>query len=155
MDGSISRKITRNSRIRYSEVIPGRKPRFGVWILLRATVQRIARIDRSVVLPKGSTDESPGVIGAWESAGILDVTHLFHVTRAGERLLLATVQAHTIRDGLISQSVSWSKAGQLILLRQATGRIYPNRPASERADKMPRQMHRTLLPGTSGKSCGL
>ena len=54
----------------------------SLWRLdpLTDEVQRIARIDRSVILPKGSTDESPGVIGVWESAGILDVTHLF-VTR--------------------------------------------------------------------------
>ena len=79
-------------------------------------VQRIARIDRSVILPKGSTDESPGVIGAWESAGILDVTHLF-VTRDEERVLLATVQAHTIRDGLIAKH-KLDEGGQLILLRR-------------------------------------
>ena len=82
---------------------------------LTGTVERIARIDRSVILPKGSTDESPGVIGAWESAGILDVTHLF-VTRVEERVLLATVQAHTIRDGLIAKH-KLDEGGQLILLR--------------------------------------
>ena len=79
-------------------------------------VQRIARIDRSVILPKDSTDESPGVIGAWESSGILDVTHLF-VTRIEERVLLATVQAHTIRDGLIAKH-KLDEGGQLILLRR-------------------------------------
>ena len=95
----------------------------SLWRLdpLTGEVQRIARIDRSVILPKGSTDESPGVIGAWESAGILDVTHLFH-SRAGERLLLATVQAHTIRDGLISTR-NLVESGQLILLRQAPAEL--------------------------------
>ena len=90
----------------------------SMWRLdpLTGTVERIARIDRSVVLPKGSTDESHSVIGAWESAGILDVTHLFH-SRAGERLLLATVQAHTIRDGMIAKH-KLVEAGQLILLRR-------------------------------------
>ena len=102
-----------------------RDPLFGshsgqeasMWRLdpLTGTVERIARIDRSVILPKGSTDESPGVIGAWESAGILDVTHLF-VTRVEERVLLATVQAHTIRDGLIAKH-KLDEGGQLILLR--------------------------------------
>jgi hypothetical protein len=80
------------------------------------TVQRIARIDRSVVLPKGSTDEKPGVIGAWESSGILDVTPLFD-SRPGERVLLATVQAHPIRDGLIGMR-NLIEGGQLILLRR-------------------------------------
>ena len=78
-------------------------------------VERIARIDRAVVLPEGSTDESPHVIGAWESAGILDVTHLFG-TRVDERVLLATVQAHTIRDGMIATR-KLGESGQLILLR--------------------------------------
>ena len=103
-----------------------RDPLFGshsgeessLWRLdpLTGEVQRIARIDRSVILPKGSTDESPGVIGAWESAGILDVTSLFD-SRVGERVLLATVQAHTIRDGLIAKR-KLDEGGQLILLRR-------------------------------------
>ena len=104
-----------------------RDPLFGsqsgeeasVWRLdpLTGEGQRIARIDRSVVLPKGSTDEKPGEIGAWESSGILDVTHLFD-SRVGERVLLATVQAHTIRDGMIAKS-KLVEGGQLILLRQS------------------------------------
>ncbi len=103
-----------------------RDPLFGshsgqessIWRLdpLTGAVQRIARIDRSVVLPEGSTDEKPGVIGEWESAGILDVTHLFD-SRVGGRVLLATVQAHTIRDGMIAKR-NLVESGQLILLRQ-------------------------------------
>ena len=103
-----------------------REPLFGshsgqeasLWRLdpLTGDVQRIARIDRSVVLPKGSTDERPGVIGEWESSGILDVTHLFD-SRVGERVLLATVQAHTIRDGMIATR-ELVEGGQLILLRR-------------------------------------
>ena len=102
-----------------------REPLFGshsgqeasLWRLdpLTGDVQRIARIDRSVVLPEGSTDERPGVIGEWESSGILDVTHLFD-SRVGERVLLATVQAHTIRDGMIATR-KLVEGGQLILLR--------------------------------------
>ena len=104
-----------------------RDPLFGshsgqetsLWRLdpLTGTVERIARIDRSVVLPEGSTDERPDAIGKWESAGILDVTHLFG-SRAGERVLLATVQAHTIRDGMIATR-QLGEAGQLILLRKS------------------------------------
>ena len=102
-----------------------REPLFGshsgqeasLWRLdpLTGEVQRIARIDRSVVLPEGSTDERPGAIGEWESSGILDVTHLFD-SRVGERVLLATVQAHTIRDGMIATR-KLVEGGQLILLR--------------------------------------
>ena len=103
-----------------------REPLFGshsgqeasLWRLdpLTGEVQRIARIDRSVVLPRGSTDERPGAIGEWESSGILDVTHLFD-SRVGERVLLATVQAHTIRDGMIAKR-KLVEGGQLILLRR-------------------------------------
>lgn len=102
-----------------------REPFFGshsgqeasLWRLdpLTGETQRIARIDRSIVLPKGSTDEKPGAIGEWESSGILDVTHLFD-SRVGERVLLATVQAHTIRDGMIAKH-KLVEGGQLILLR--------------------------------------
>ncbi len=103
-----------------------RDPLFGshsgqeasLWRLdpLTGEVQRIARIDRSVVLPRGSTDGRPDVIGEWESSGILDVTHLFD-SRVGERVLLATVQAHTIRDGMIATR-KLVEGGQLILLRR-------------------------------------
>ena len=101
----------------------------SLWRLdpLTGDVQRIARIDRSVVLPKGSTDERPGAIGEWESSGILDVTHLFD-SRVGERVLLATVQAHTIRDGMIATR-KLVEGGQLILLRR------PLTGFSERAGK--------------------
>ena len=90
----------------------------SLWRLdpLTGDVQRIARIDRSVVLPEGSTDERPGAIGEWESSGILDVTHFFD-SRVGERVLLATVQAHTIRDGMIATR-ELVEGGQLILLRR-------------------------------------
>ena len=114
-----------------------REPLFGshsgqeasLWRLdpLTGDVQRIARIDRSVVLPEGSTDERPGAIGEWESSGILDVTHLFD-SRVGERVLLATVQAHTIRDGMIATR-KLVEGGQLILLRS------PLTGFSERAGK--------------------
>ena len=79
------------------------------------TVQRIARMNRSVVLPVGTTDRLPDIIGKWESSGILDVTNLFE-TRVGERLLLATVQAHSIRDGMI-QDDNLGESGQLVFLK--------------------------------------
>ena len=109
-----------------------RDPLFGshsgqeasLWRLdpLMGEVQRIAQIERSVVLPTGSTDQGPGVIGAWESSGILDVTHLFDA-RVGERVLLATVQAHTIRDGLIAKH-RLVEGGQLILLSRPPAEVF-------------------------------
>lgn len=101
----------------------------SMWRLdpLAGTVERIARVNRSVVLPEGSTDASSDALGTWESSGVLDVTHLFEF-RAGERVLLATVQAHTIRDGLIATR-KLVEGGQLILLSQ------PPAESSERAVK--------------------
>jgi len=95
----------------------------SLWRLdpLTGTVERISRIDRSVVLPEGSIDEHPDAIGTWESAGILDVTHLFE-SRVGERVLLATVQAHTIRDGIIAKH-NLVEGGQLILLRSRVAMV--------------------------------
>ncbi len=114
-----------------------RSPFFGshsgqeasLWRLdpLTGEVQRIAQINRSVVLPRGSADSKPDAIGKWESSGILDVTHLFD-SHVGERALLATVQAHTIRDGMISKS-KLVEGGQLLLLRRPMA-VFP-----ERADR--------------------
>ena len=85
-------------------------------------VQRVARMHRPVVLPKGSTDDSPGTIGAWESSGILDVTHLF-ATYSKSPVLLATVQAHTIRDGMIATR-KLVEGGQVILLRRTPAEVH-------------------------------
>ena len=89
----------------------------SIWRLdpLNHEVQRIAQINRSVVLPGDSTDGRPDAIGEWESSGILDVTRLFD-SHVGDRVLLATVQAHTIHDGTISKNLL-VEGGQLILLR--------------------------------------
>ena len=79
-------------------------------------VQRIARMNRSAVLPVGTTDRRPNRIGAWESSGVLDVTNLFE-TQVGERLLLATVQAHSIRGGIIQED-NLGESGQLVFLKK-------------------------------------
>ena len=50
----------------------------------------------------------------WESSGILDVTNLFEVLPS-ERLLLATVQAGTVYDGLI-KGANLVQGGQLVFL---------------------------------------
>jgi hypothetical protein len=78
------------------------------------TIQRVAQIDRSVSLSGGMIDSRPDKIGTWESSGILDVTGLFE-TQAGERLFLSTIQAHSVRDGLITQA-NLVEGGQLVLL---------------------------------------
>ncbi len=79
-------------------------------------IQRIAQIDRSQIVPIGTTDQKPHLPGRWESSGILDVSGLFE-TKAGEKLLLATVQAHTIQDGVI-QEANLVEGGQLIFLHK-------------------------------------
>jgi len=102
------------------------QPKFGsqsreeasVWRLdpQDGSIQRIARIDRSLSLPEQATDSQSGIIGAWESSGIVDVTDLFD-TQAGERLFLATVQAHSVRDGRIAQA-NLVEGGQLVFLNK-------------------------------------
>ena len=74
----------------------------SIWELDPVTfdINRIGEMNRSVVLPVGSTDGGAGSIGNWESSGIIDVTDLFD-TEPGEVLLLSNVQAHGIQDGPI------------------------------------------------------
>jgi secreted PhoX family phosphatase len=91
----------------------------SIWQLdpiTRATT-RIAEIDRSVVVPAGTTDIGAGQIGHWESSGVLDVSGIFR-TLPGERLLIATVQAHGIRDGAIGDNPLLDEGGQLVFLRK-------------------------------------
>lgn len=82
--------------------------------ITRATT-RIGEIDRSVVLPVGSTDSGAGDIGNWESSGILDVTSVFG-TAPGERLYILNVQAHGIRDGIIGDNPLLDEGGQLLFM---------------------------------------
>jgi hypothetical protein len=74
-------------------------------------VMRIAEMDRSVVVPAGTSDAAPGSLGDWESSGVLDVTKLI-CTAPGERLLIADIQAHGIRDGVIAGDLL-EQGGQL------------------------------------------
>lgn len=99
-------------------------PRFGsrsgeessVWRLdpQNGKIQRVAQVDRMARLPRGARDSSPGRLGAWESSGILDITRLLK-TQGGERVLLSTIQAHSVRDGVIAQA-NLVEGGQLVLL---------------------------------------
>jgi hypothetical protein len=75
---------------------------------------RVAEMDRSAVAPAGSTDGDPDDIGDWESSGVLDVTPYFETER-GEVLLLAVVQAHSIRDGVIAD-YDLVQGGQIFFL---------------------------------------
>ncbi len=63
-------------------------------------IQRIANIDRSVVLDPTTTgtpvDQDAGAAGEWETSGILDVSRLFGEKRG--TLFLFDVQAHGIED---------------------------------------------------------
>ena len=79
-------------------------------------IQRIAQMDRSRIIPPGTTDQRPHIVGIWESSGILDVSKFFD-TKEGEKLFLATVAAHTIRDGVI-QEANLVEGGQLIFLHK-------------------------------------
>ena len=73
--------------------------------------KRIAQIDRLAALPGGQTDGDPMDIGDWESSGVLDVTKWFK-TKKGETLLIADVQAHSVRDGTVAypKSPRWIAA---------------------------------------------
>ena len=60
--------------------------------------QRIAQIDRTAV-PDGQIDAGGG-LGAWETSGIIDVTHL--VKTDATVALLYNVEAHSITGGSIA-----------------------------------------------------
>ncbi len=76
-------------------------------------LERIAVMDRSVIVPDGTSDSEPLVVGAWESSGLIDVTDLFD-TGPGERLYIGDVMAHSITDGPIGGSGSLVEGGQLL-----------------------------------------
>ncbi|HPF15732.1 MAG TPA: PEP-CTERM sorting domain-containing protein, partial [Planctomycetota bacterium] len=61
------------------------------------------------------SDAGAGDLGNWETSGILDVSDLF-ATLPGERLFLATVQAHGIEDGPIGGNALLDEGGQLVLI---------------------------------------
>jgi hypothetical protein len=74
---------------------------------------QIAEINRDKLLPKGAVDEKPEKFGAWETSGIIDVTPLLP---AGSPLtLLATVQAHTLKQGPIATQ-KLLEGGQIVWL---------------------------------------
>jgi len=74
----------------------------------------VAEINRDAVLPGGQTDNDPTDLGDWESSGVLDVSHLFNLGEG--TVLLADVQAHSVRNGTIGGSTGLVEGGQLLLL---------------------------------------
>lgn len=74
---------------------------------------RVAEIDRSAVVPGGTTDAAAGELGAWESSGVLDVSELFG--KPGGSLFVFDVQAHGIEDGPIADQ-ELVEGGQLAYL---------------------------------------
>jgi hypothetical protein len=68
------------------------------------------------VRPAGANDPAKDGIGAWESSGILDVSSLFDIP-AGETLLVANVQAHSITGGPIAEQ-QLVQGGQLLWIRR-------------------------------------
>jgi hypothetical protein len=78
-----------------------------------AAPERVAVIDRAAV-PPGASDAKAGVPGEWESSGVLDVSALLGAP--GETVLVATVQAHTVKDGPVGGRAQLVQASQLLLL---------------------------------------
>ena len=89
----------------------------SIWELDPTTfdIVRVGEMNRTVLLPVGSTDIGAGTIGHWESSGVIDVTALFD-TAPGETLLLSNVQAHGIRDGIIGDNPYLDEGGQLFFM---------------------------------------
>ena len=76
--------------------------------------QRIAEIDRSVVLPADARDVRRAKRGAWECSGVIDASAEFGAV--DELLLVTSVQAHSIRGGSLGDSNELVQGGQLLLL---------------------------------------
>lgn len=79
--------------------------------------ERIAIIDRSIVLPENARDENKN-IGAWECCGLIDVSAQFDAA-PDELVMLTAVQAHSIRGGDLGDESDLFQGGQLVLLTKA------------------------------------
>lgn len=79
-------------------------------------LERVAVIDRSVILDPTTTgtpfDTEAGVIGEWETSGIIDVSRLFG--ERGGSLFLFDVQAHGIEDQTAANADSRINDGDLV-----------------------------------------
>lgn len=77
----------------------------------------VAVVDRSAVWPPDARDTGKTRLGAWESSGILDISNACGTST--ELLLLATVQAHSVRGGSLGSEQDLFQASQLVLLSKA------------------------------------
>jgi endonuclease I len=93
----------------------------SIWRLDSVTGEalRVAEVDRSTVLPLGSTDTNTGDVGNWESSGIVDVSTLFGETPGS--LFLMDLQAHSVTTGLIA-SKALDQGGQICFLERGLDR---------------------------------
>ena len=89
----------------------------SIWRIdpMTADIVRIAEVEDEVVAPADATNGCAGVLGCWETSGVLDVTDLFQ-TAEGETLLIVDVQAHGIQDGAIGGNPLLDEGGQLLFL---------------------------------------
>ena len=63
--------------------------------------ERILQINRDAVLPDGQVDARAGQLGAWESSGIIDVSHLYGNAPGTD--FFFNVQAHGVGGGAIEE----------------------------------------------------
>jgi hypothetical protein len=88
----------------------------SIWQLDPTTpgaASRVAIVDRNAV-PERQVDTEPDDLGAWETSGIIDVTHLVK-TRGADVALLFNVQAHSLTGGAITE-YDLVQGGQIGLL---------------------------------------
>ena len=76
---------------------------------------RIAEINRSVTLPNGQADNNAGIMGAWETSGIIDVSTVSNFNK-DSIILLSVIQAHGVQGGNIGTD-SLIEGAQLVLLK--------------------------------------
>lgn len=74
----------------------------------------MAVVDNSAKWPADARETKPDELGAWESSGILDVSAAFGAR--DELLLLATVQAHSVKGGSLGGQDDLVQASQLVLM---------------------------------------
>ena len=74
----------------------------------------VATIDRSSIWPRDARDILPRELGAWESSGILDVSAQFGA--GNELLMIATVQAHSVRGGSLGGRSKLVQGAQLVIM---------------------------------------
>ncbi|WP_321390014.1 alkaline phosphatase PhoX [Emcibacter sp.] len=83
-------------------------------------LRQVAEMDR-LALPDGIIDQDAGILGSWESSGILDVSFLFG-TDAGT-LFLFDVQAHGIDGQGVFVNGELVEGGQLLMLDMTSFRV--------------------------------